>query len=259
MDERKFKYKKKFESTGGKYVFTLDLETLNIMCSFVVSENSNIKKSHLFQLQKLFNQIDIDRSYTDQDRLNRVKFIMKGLEAKLQHGYTDQTIVIKYINGGLISYPLFPLEELRELNNNEVNWVNVMVSHSLKTSFIENETDDLYNILTEFKSSNQFEKPNLLPKIEAAIKDIQSKFRSSRVEDPKEEFFSLRDDIFTDKITETYNALMSPSNKLCSGMQGLNEMLGGGFEKGRLYSFFPVFPLIYVTLPAYRLRQYTYF
>lgn len=237
MDERKFKYKKKFESTGGKYVFTLDLETLNIMCSFVVSENSNIKKSHLFQLQKLFNQIDIDRSYTDQDRLNRVKFIMKGLEAKLQHGYTDQTIVIKYINGGLISYPLFPLEELRELNNNEVNWVNVMVSQSLKTSFIENETDDLYNILTEFKSSNQFEKPNLLPKIEAAIKDIQSKFRSSRVEDPKEEFFSLRDDIFTDKITETYNALMSPSNKLCSGMQGLNEMLGGGFEKGRLYLF----------------------
>ena len=236
MDDRKLKYKKKF-TVPDKYVYTLDLSTLNLICSFIISENENIKKSHLYMIQKLFNQIDIDKSYPDQDRLNRVKFIMRGLEAKLQHGYSDQTIVLKYINGGLIAYPLFPLEELKELNNREVDWVNQMVSQSLKTSYIEMATTNLYDALTEFKSSNQFDKPDILPKIEQYVGELQMKFRSARVEDPKEEFFSLRDDIFVDKITETYNAAKSPSNKLVSGMQGLNEMLGGGFEKGRLYLF----------------------
>lgn len=238
MDERKYKYKKKFEPrVGDKFVFTLDLKTLNLICSFVISENENIKKSHLIQLRKLVDQIDIDKSYTDQERIDRMTFITRALEAKLDFGYTDQTIVLKHINGGLLAQTLFDLNELRELNNSEVSWINLMVSQSLKTSYLENDIDAIYSLFTEYKTSDQFEKPNIVPRIEEAIKQIQAKFRSARVQDPKEEFFSLKDGVFEEKMGEIYDDLKSPSHKLVCGMQGVNEMLGGGFEKGRLYLF----------------------
>ena len=154
MDERKNRYRKKLTGNSERIAFTLDTKALNLICSFVVSENLNIKKSHLLQLRKLVNQIDIDKSYKDQERIDRMRFIIRGLEAKLDYGYSDQYIVLKHINGGLVSSPLIPMESIRELNNAEVGWINNMVSEALKTSFMENETDDLYNLLAEYKSSN---------------------------------------------------------------------------------------------------------
>lgn len=237
MDERKNRYLKKNTDTTERIPFSLDLKALNLVCSFVISENLNIKKSHLLQLRKLVNQIDVERSFSDQDRVLRMTFIRRGLEARLDYGYSDQYIILKHINGGLIDKPLFPLDCLRELNNSEVNWINRMVAESLKTSYMENQATNLYDVLTEFKSSNQFEKPKLLPKIENCLLELQQKLRSARVQDSKEDFFSLKPDVFVEKMRETYEALKSPSNKLVSGMQGLNEMLGGGFERGRLYLF----------------------
>ena len=49
--------------------------------------------------------------------------------------------------------------------------------------------------------------------------------------------FSLEDGNFENCITETYNMITNPSRRLQSGMQGLNEMIGGGFESGRVYMF----------------------
>lgn len=238
MEDRKLKYRKKYEKSNmGKIIFTVDLKSLELVCSFVISENENIRKSHLFQLRKLVNQIDIENSYPDQERIDRMTFIVRGLEAKLDLGYQDQTIVIKHINGGLLAHPLFPLENLRELNNSEVEWVNTMVSQALKTSYVDNEVDDLYDLLTEYKTINKFDKPRLIPNIEEAIKNVQAKLRSARVQNSKEEFFSLKEGIFEEKLTEIYADFKSPSHKLVTGMQGLNEMLGGGFERGRLYLF----------------------
>ena len=37
---------------------------------------------------------------------------------------------------------------------------------------------------------------------------------------------------------DTYNTLNSPRRKLVTGMQGMNELLGGGFENGRCYVYF---------------------
>lgn len=235
MNQRKSKYKTK--QIKEQIPFSLDLKSLEILCSFIISENENIKKSHLVQLRKLINQINVDASFNDQARIDRMTFIKRGLEAKLDLGYNDQYIILKHINGGLIGMPLFNMENIKELNNAEVRWVNEMVAQSLKTSYIENDFTDLYNLLGEFKASDQFNKPNFVKPIEEKVKELQNKFRSARVQDAKEEFFCLRDDIFEEKIKETYDAVTSPSNKLRTGMQGFNEMIGGGFERGRLYLF----------------------
>jgi len=39
-------------------------------------------------------------------------------------------------------------------------------------------------------------------------------------------------------VPDIHKYVTSPSYKLVTGMQGFNAMLGGGFQKERVYSFF---------------------
>ena len=239
MDNRKLKYMKKIEYREVEKVpITWDLYTLNIICAFVISENESIKKSQLFQLRKLINQVDIDKSYNDQERIDRMTFIIKGLEAKLDLNYQDRHIVLCHINGNASGKNFIEDESIyRELNNHEVEFINKLISETLKSSYLENGVDNLLSQLTAFKTTDAIDKVKLIPLVEEAIAQLQMKLRSARVQNSKEEFFSLKDGIFQEKITEIYNELKSPSHMLITGMQGLNEMLGGGFERGRLYLF----------------------
>ena len=59
-----------------------------------------------------------------------------------------------------------------------------------------------------------------------------------RNETHNEALFSLAPGDFEDSVRDAYNQLTSPKRKLITGMQGLNELLGGGFESGRCYMFF---------------------
>ena len=43
---------------------------------------------------------------------------------------------------------------------------------------------------------------------------------------------------FDEYARQSYSDLSNPSNKLSTGMQGFNYLLGGGYENGRCYCFF---------------------
>ena len=165
MDNRKLKYMKKIEySKTEKVPITWDLYTLNIICAFVISENESIKKSQLFQLRKLINQVDIDKSYNDQERIDRMTFIIKGLEAKLDLNYQDRHIVLCHINGNASGKNFIEDENIyRELNNHEVEFVNKLISETLKSSYLENGVDNLLNQLTAFKTTDAIDKVKLIP------------------------------------------------------------------------------------------------
>ena len=71
--------------------------------------------------------------------------------------------------------------------------------------------------------------------------------------------FSLRDGVFDEAITETYNLITNPSRRLICGMQGLNEMVGGGFESGRVYMLLGITGIgksISLLNLAYQLKRY---
>jgi archaellum biogenesis ATPase FlaH len=76
------------------------------------------------------------------------------------------------------------------------------------------------------------------PRIGEMIQFFQNKFREMNfISNATDMVFSLEDGEFENCITETYNMITNPSRRLQSGMQGLNEMIGGGFESGRVYMF----------------------
>lgn len=239
--ERRMKYSGQgsmVAKSENRIDMNLDLRTLDIMCKALVTENQGIRRGQLVNLRNLIYLIDPKNYINDSEKKERVIFIKKGIEARLDNNLTDPYMIMTHINGGILDTGFINLEEFDGLTGAELNWLNNMVSETLKYSHVYNNVDNLMDICTRIKTSDYGSKADLVHEFESAINSIQNDFRRSKNEDKNDIIFSLRDGYFEDSMYDTYNTLSSPRRKLVTGMQGMNDLLGGGFENGRCYVFF---------------------
>lgn len=213
-----------------------DLSSLNLMCGYILSENKSIHRCNLVNMRNLFEMLNESLYQKDQEKYKRFTFIKRGLEARLTKNLKDKNLIKKHIDGGLMEEPLIDYNSLIELSNDEIDWINGTISSSLKYAFIENDIDELVDLGIKFRSANYDTKDSIAAQIESKISTMQSKFRRSKVEKAQESIFSLRDS-FEDNIREYHDQLNNPSNKIVTGMQGMNLLTSGGFESGRVYLY----------------------
>ena len=224
--------------TNKQLDINLDLRTLDIMCKSIVTDNQTIRRGQLINLRNLIYLLKPENYQNDPEKEKRVSFIKKGIEARLDFNLSDPYMIMTHIYGGILDPGVVDLDEFSGLTGAELMWMNNMVSEALKFSHVYNNVDYLIDICSKIKSSDYGSKAEIVAEFEQAINNIQNDFRRSKNEDQTECVFSLRDGYFEDIMYDTYNTLSSPRRKLVTGMQGMNELLGGGFENGRCYVYF---------------------
>ena len=214
----------------------LDLLTLDILCRYVLQGTSFVKMEHLVNLRKLLYALDYSVYENDPDKVKRIKFLQKALEARLDDNIVDRDIVLTYVNGGL-SYPVDFLDYNKiDLTKDEICYVHKLISETLQYQFIYSQLDNIQDVCTRFKVSDYANRGPIVKEMEMLVDNLKTGFRKSRINDNSTEMtFSLRDAEFVNAITNTWNMITNPSRRLICGMQGLNEMTGGGFESGRVY------------------------
>ena len=223
--------------TSQKIKINYSLEVLNVMCSYVISSNSNIRRGQLINMRNLFEIIDINIYINDPEKMKRIDFIRKGLEGRILYNLKEPILINKYINGGLGDPDSIDLNNFTMIGNEELDWINKNISTTLKFSFINNDVDRLLDICTRFKSEDYNSMPAIVSELETLINEIQAKFRRVKVETSSEMTFTLREGMFQEVVHDVFDQITNPCNKLMTGMHGLNELLGGGFESGREYMF----------------------
>lgn len=240
-----FERRAKYAGMGSSIVksskqidINLDVRTLDIMCKCIVSNNQSIRRGQLINMRNLIFLIKPENYQNDEEKSKRVSFIKKGIEARLVCNLTDPYMILSHINGGILDDSIVNLDEFTGLSSAEIQWINNMVSEALKFSHIYESVDPLLDICSRIKAADYGNKAAVVQEFESIINDIQNKFRRSKNENQTEAMFSLRDGYFEDMMYDTYNTLNSPRRKLVTGMQGMNELLGGGFENGRCYVYF---------------------
>lgn len=214
----------------------LDLMTFDILCRYTLQSNSIVRMEHLVNLRKLISILDYSTYENDPEKVKRVNFILRALQARLDENINDRDIVLTYINGGLTFQVDFLDYNRLDLSKNEILYVNKMISETLQWQFIYNKIDDIQDICTRFKTSDYSTRGNIVNEFEGMVDELKNEFRRSKVNDNSVDMtFSLRTGRFESAITDTWNMITNPSRRLITGMQGLNEMTGGGFESGRVY------------------------
>ncbi|MDD3122080.1 MAG: hypothetical protein PHC62_01030 [Candidatus Izemoplasmatales bacterium] len=223
--------------TETKIPINFDLASLDLMCSYVLSENRNVRKSQYINMRNLIAMLDMEKYINDQEKYKRVLFIKKGLEAHLLKELTNPIAILKYINGGILDGDVIDIHEFTSLANAEVEWVNETVSKSLSYSFIYMEADRAIELFTKFKAADYTNISTIVDEIEMFVSGLNTKFRKAKVEKATDIAFSLQDDNFKSIISEVYSEITNKYRKLKTGMQGFNKLIGGGFENTRAYLF----------------------
>lgn len=215
---------------------TIDLSTYNIFCRYVLSSSSYLRINHLINLQKLIVGLDPITYENDPDKLKRVMFLKRALEARIDYNLSDFSLIANYISSGLnFDIDFIDFNNI-ELPTDDILYIHQLVSESLQYFFIYEASDRLLDLCTRIKSSDYSHRGELVKEFEVLVDNLKNEFRRSKSDDSLTDMtFSLRNGIFENVITETYNIITNPSRRLICGMQGLNEMVGGGFESGRVY------------------------
>ena len=218
-----------------KLPINFDLSSLDLMCTYVLSSNRNIKRGHYVNLRNVMEMLDMSKYANDPDKLNRITFIKRGIEGKIVKGLSNPLTIIKYINGGIIDDDIVDLDKFQDLSNNEIEWINETISNTLSSNFIYESAPKLIDLLTAFMTADSRQISDLSQQIQAEVASLNSSFRQCRRDSAMDKVFSLKDDIFTNVIKDTYDEITSKFRYLYTGMQGFNKLIGGGFENTRTY------------------------
>lgn len=232
-ESRREMYKNPVKNKDLKIDVNFDITMLDLMCSFIVSSNKNIRRGNIINMRNLFAIVNMNNYTNDTERLSRIDFITKGIEARLEHNLTDRNMILHHIAGGL---GCEMNDCFKELNNDEIQWINKTISQILKDSIIYNGIDKGLALFTKFKSTEFANRGPIVKDIENFINDMQVKFRRAKADDGSNMEFSLTGDTYESSMRETYRQLASPSNKLRFGTQALNILTGGGVEAERVYT-----------------------
>lgn len=213
----------------------LDLATLNVLCKFVLSDSTYVRRYDLAQLRRFIRLIDKSMMHTYSEEVkDRLIFIRLALSAKLDQRLTNKDAIIGYISSKFPKDIDFIDPNVDMIGREDINWVNNIVSETLKYAFIYKDIPELRDLCNEFSQTTIGHRGDVVDKFENCINKMKNQFREVKVQDESNTFFSLQGDTFENQITDTYNAVRSPSRRLMTGMVGLN-LLTGGFENGRVY------------------------
>lgn len=215
--------------------FSIDI--LNYFCALAISDNKYIRKSHLFNLRNLISVINKDLYQNDIELKKRISFLEKILEGKLVEHISDKRLLITYANGGLDAPDIIDINNFCELSKEEINYLNTTIASTLKYTFIYNDIDKMMDICTRFKAADYINKAAIVEEYEKFIHEQVTKFRKVKADSLDMDTFSLNPENFETLMRDIYDNLTNPSRRLITGMQGINESVGGGFEAERVYLY----------------------
>ena len=217
-------------------VFGIDDVLMNMFCSYVLSSNKNVHRYSITNMNKLVNEIDESNFANNQIMLIKFHFLKLALASRTA-GLSGDLIISdisrKMDINGLVQDPYF----LRELNNDEVKYVENTVGQFLNTLTFDSKIDRILKICNGYKQANYIQRDVLLGDFREVIKEAMTEFRRNDVnENSSSTRFRLSS--INDSIQDIHDYITNPSYKLVTGMQGMNGLLGGGFQKTRVYCFF---------------------
>ena len=219
-----------------KASINIDTGTLNILCRYIISDPRLVKISHISNLNRLVKSFNYKSYENDPDKLQRIKFISRGIEARLKFKLSSIDLILNHIYSGLDFEPNFISIQDPGLNYDEIQWANNMISEAIKYSFIDPHIDKYLDLCTRIKMSDFAHRGELIKEFEVLLGQTNNAFRNANFDDNVIDMeLSLEEDNFNNVISTVYDIVTSPSRRILCGMQGLNMMTGGGFEASRVY------------------------
>lgn len=237
FNDRRKKYSYKAKPQSGGIRFNFDLIMMDMFCSYALSQNTSIHRNSQSTLLSTFNSIDESLFENNPALTTRFRFVKDILQARLTSNVAIELVVKQVLGMVGNKYTDLDVYSFKELSNDDVAWVEKMISNCANLVFINNSVLDLGNLCSEFSAADYNHKLDVVERIQEQVADMQNKFRRNSV-DNDDVNNTVKFDDLDNAMADIYSTMERSTVKLRTGMQGLNGITAGGVEGGRVYSFF---------------------
>ena len=241
FNQRQAKFSKKRsqkanQGFGEPILFGIDDVLMNLFCSYVLSSNSNVHKFSISNLDKLMRSISPSTFENNPLLALKHRFLLRALEDRVS-GLSGELILSDVSRHMDATALLQDQRFVRELSNEEVRYVEETVAQFLNTMVFDSRLNTLMQLCKDYEHADYRERQSILSNVRSVMTDTMTQFRRNDVasHSPSTRF---RLSSMNDSMEEIHNYLSNPSYKLVTGMQGFNALLGGGFQKTKLYCMF---------------------
>jgi len=231
--------REKIKNTKEKDVVNLsiNIEMLNTLLQYVLSENSLINKKSLINIRKLMDYLDMNEYKEDYARTIRIELIKKILEGVIDQNIHKDAFIEDYCLKELPNYSkdlseLFNSDDFSEyFSNDDVMFVNNYVEQNLTYIYLYRHSDELEGALQQLKLSDV----NNLKKLNSQFeKIIDVMYRDIKSAKAINKFASMDFNIGGSNadavVRSTIEELNKPNNHMKMGLKQLNSMLDGGLN-----------------------------
>ena len=228
--------KKMQEMEMAPMLFGIDDILMNLFCSYVISQNRTIHKFSISNLDKLMKSISPSTFENNPLMMMKYQFLRRALQDKVS-GLSGELILSDLSRHMDISPLMQDPRFIRELSNEEVAYVEETVAQFLNTMNFDGRLNTFMSLCKDYEHADYRSRQTILENIRSLMADTMTEFRRNDVANhsPATRF---RLSSMSDSMEEIHNYICNPSYKLVTGMQGFNALLGGGFQKTKLYCMF---------------------
>lgn len=236
FEERKRKYTKRIENKNKQIIFGIDNALMNLFCSYALSENKSIHAYSMNNLNKLMNIINESNFNNNQILIIKYRFLLCALAARACG--LSKEMILSDISRKMNITNLFDENEFgREISNEEVLYVENTIGQFLNTIVFDNKINDLLKLCQSYQTADYIKRQQCLSDIRNIMTNTLTQFRRN---DASEVTSSTRFVLsrIDESIEDIHAYITNPSFKLITGMKGMNDLLGGGLQKTKVYCFF---------------------
>lgn len=241
--DRKFNLNNKPDDV--KFPIKFDIAMLNAMIGYIYKETNQITKKAILNMSRLFNKIDDDIYNANTKMYTRIKFIKRSLDGILNGGILNKELLVSYaknVNDDEETQDIISnLDRYTRLNYDEINYISKCVEDRLKYINVYMYKDKIFDTVEKLDRGDYETLEEINEELVDICKQVVSNHRMLRVMEENDSF-SLDQETFEDNVSRIMKRLKTETYILRTGLQYQNDILGGGYYGGRLYT--------YMALPA---------
>ena len=224
----------------NKLKFKWDIGILNKLIGMCYKKSQYITTFNLRNLQKLINISDFTEYETKTQVIKRIVFIQRTLEAKLDHKFTDDSLIINYACNDMMDNVtndiVNNLNKYKNIVHQDILYINKTIEDRLIYGTAQPYIDRMVDIIEKTESGEfiSYAQANLWM-VELA-QDILGNNRKIKSE-INNGVLRFNDPLIQEKVQDILDKLGTTQSIIISGMQMLNEMLAPGYRGSKLYTY----------------------
>lgn len=212
----------------------------NLERTIVAMLNNGYNKKLASNIIRLFEMFEDESYKNDYDKEIRVYLINKIGRIIIDENIVEKDSILSFLDlsGKYQDSATEIMDRLFELtiDESELLAIDKLISQQLRYGLLGRDSEKVVDMLTNMQTENYEDFDDFMENFDETLTEFSRGLRSAResINDSKKDI-SLGSESFVKVLDKIIEGDRNPSAKIRTGLQSINEMFNGGYEKGQIY------------------------